>query len=249
MAYIESPKNPKIKFVKKLLTSKKERDARNQFILEGAKAIESYAQSGGAILEILYSKEAKNLPKVKGQLTECSYDAIESVSDIAADQGVVAIAQKREWTPQHVLKRGRIILLDQIQDPGNLGTAMRTAAAFEYGVLLTAGSADVYNPKVVRALAGNLLSPFAYVLPEDALRLCEDRFVVTTYKSEEKPQFQWELPLVLILGNEGQGLSPIWKKIAKANAWIPSKVESLNVAVTSAILMWEGSKIGPARNR
>jgi TrmH family RNA methyltransferase len=249
MNYIESPKNPKIKFIKKLLSSKKERDDKGQFILEGPKAIESYAQAGGKIVELFYSKEAKDLPKVKAQMTECNHTCMEAISDVAADQGVVAIAQKRDWTAQQVLKYGRVVLLEQVQDPGNLGTAMRTAAAFGYGVILTEGCADVYNPKVVRALAGNLLTPFIYVSTSEALRLCEGRFVVTTYKTTETPSFNWQLPLVIVLGNEGQGLSPIWKNIAKANTWIPSKVESLNVAVTSAILMWEGTKIGPSANR
>jgi len=80
------------------------------------------------------------------------------------------------------------------------------------------------------------------------LELCKNLFVVTTYKSSEKPDFKWRQPFAIVLGNEGQGLTESWRRIAKANAWIPSKVESLNVSVTSAILMWEGTKIGTAKS-
>jgi len=245
--FIESPKNPKIKEIKKLLSSKKARDEKGQFVLEGPKAIEAYVQSGGKVLELLYSKDAKDLPKVNTVVTQCAPGVMEAVSDVAGDQGVIAIAQKRDWTPQQVLKRKRIVVLEQLQDPGNLGTILRTAAAFDYGVILTTGSADVYNPKVVRALAGNFLAPFVYVTGGEALELCKNLFVVTTYKSSEKPDFKWRQPFAIVLGNEGQGLTESWRRIAKANAWIPSKVESLNVSVTSAILMWEGTKIGTAK--
>jgi len=246
--FIESPKNPKIKEIKKLLTSKKERDDKGQFVIEGPKAIEAYLQAGGKVLELLYSKDAKDLPKVNAVVTQCAQGVMEAISEVAADQGVIAIAQKRDWTPQQVLKRKRIVVLEQLQDPGNLGTILRTAAAFEYGILLTVGSADVYNPKVVRALAGNLLAPFAYVTEHEAIELCRDLFVITTYKSSEKPDFKWRQPFAIVLGNEGQGLSDSWKPVAKANAWIPSKVESLNVSVTGAILMWEGTKVGTAKS-
>ena len=248
MRFIESPKNPKIKEIKKLLSSKKARDEKGQFVLEGPKAIEAYVQSGGKVLELLYSKDAKDLPKVNAVVTQCAPGVMDAVSDVAGDQGVIAIAQKRDWTAQQVLKRNRIVVLEQLQDPGNLGTILRTAAAFDYGVILTTGSADVYNPKVVRALAGNFLAPFVYVTGGEALELCKNLFVVTTYKSSEKPDFKWRQPFAIVLGNEGQGLTESWRRIAKANAWIPSKVESLNVSVTSAILMWEGTKIGTAKS-
>jgi len=178
--FIESPKNPKIKEIKKLLSSKKARDEKGQFVLEGPKAIEAYVQSGGKVLELLYSKDAKDLPKVNAVVTQCAPGVMEAVSDVAGDQGVIAIAQKRDWTAQQVLKRNRIVVLEQLQDPGNLGTILRTAAAFDYGVILTTGSADVYNPKVVRALAGNFLAPFVYVTGGEALELCKNLFVVTT---------------------------------------------------------------------
>jgi len=70
--FIESPKNPKIKEIKKLLSSKKERDEKGQFVLEGPKAIEAYLQAGGKVLELLYSKDAKDLPKVNAVVTQCA---------------------------------------------------------------------------------------------------------------------------------------------------------------------------------
>jgi len=97
--FIESPKNPKIKEIKKLLSSKKARDEKGQFVLEGPKAIEAYVQSGGKVLELLYSKDAKDLPKVNAVVTQCAPGVMEAVSDVAGDQGVIAIAQKRIGHP------------------------------------------------------------------------------------------------------------------------------------------------------
>jgi len=204
--FIESPKNPKIKEIKKLLSSKKARDEKGQFVLEGPKAIEAYVQSGGKVLELLYSKDAKDLPKVNAVVTQCAPGVMEAVSDVAGDQGVIAIAQKRDWTAQQVLKRNRIVVLEQLQDPGNLGTILRTAAAFDYGVILTTGSADVYNPKVVRALAGNFLAPFVYVTGGEALELCKTCLLSLLTNLQKSQISNGGNPLPLFWAMRGKGL-------------------------------------------
>ncbi|NPV88315.1 RNA methyltransferase [Coprothermobacteraceae bacterium] len=249
MKFVESPKNPRIKDLRKLLESKKERDRTGLFVLEGLKPIEAFAECGGEIVEVYFSKRAKGLPKVQGEFIECSPSVLESISDVAADQQVCASARQRAWTAEQVLGKQRIVVVEDLQDPGNLGTLLRTAAAFGYGLFLTRGSVDLYNPKVIRSVAGNLAVPVAYLPVEVLVKLNEDRFVVTTYKSSQSPSFDWRLPLTIVLGNEGRGLRSDWRRLSKANVWLPAHIESLNVAVTGAILMWEGLKVGPKADR
>lgn len=164
--------------------------------------------------------------------------------------GVVAIAQipaenkadLANWNPRVIL------VVDAIQDPGNLGTLFRSALAAELGgIVLMKGSVDPYNPKVVRAAAGALFEmPFiSNIIPEelvDLLRANQYRLIACEARAS-RPYFDCDLSdgVALILGNEGQGVDPALLDFADERISIPMnpRSESLNVAISGGIILFE----------
>ena len=161
---------------------------------------------------------------------------LKSITDTKTSQGVIGLFERPRWTADRIFSSNKLaVALDGVQDPGNVGTIVRLAAAFDAaGVIVLPGCADPYSPKAIRASAGAILSvPIVSMSAEELLRSEKPLFVADANGSTS------EIPTgVLILGNEGQGVSPELRRAGRAVAIATSgRVESLNVAAAAAIFL------------
>lgn len=251
MKEILSSKNTLIKEIKKL-HKKKVRDEKKQYVIEGFHLIEEAMNSGAIIEWILFNQRGQS--EWSNWLEKCDADklifvsdeVISSLSDLPTPQGIIAVVNRNE--ANHPMEfRGGWLLLDNIQDPGNVGTMIRTAdAAGLTGVIVGEGTADIYSTKVLRAMQGS-----NYHLPviQGNLEEILQQFIqsqIPIYGTELNEQAVDYLKVNktenygLILGNEGQGVAPTLLAQTTQNIYIPIKgqAESLNVAVAAGILMY-----------
>ena len=194
----------------------------------------------------------------KGENFEVVSDSVfKKISDTVTPQGIMAIVEKNAYTLDDIIEnvnnnitqKGRscVVVLDRLQDPGNLGTIVRTGeGAGISGIIMSSGCADIYNPKVIRSTMGSIFRvPFTVVsdLPEAIETLKENS--ITTYaahlKGEEYNKGVFEKNVALLIGNEAKGLSHEVSGKADRLIKIPmeGKVESLNAAIATAILMYQ----------
>ena len=236
------------------LTERKGRLEAGVFIVEGERAIRQIVVSHPeAIIEII---AVGNLPIVfkdypARTVTESQFRYISSTQ---TPQGLMAIVKIPAdiYSPNLPKVTGnRILLLEDIQDPGNAGTLIRTAAAFNYaGVMLTENGADPLAPKCVQATAGTLLSVWLrrteqYLEMARALKQQGYKLTAADVRGDDKPEiFTRQEKTILALGNEAAGLSKELLAIADYRVRIPTapeKAESLNVAACGTILMYLSS--------
>jgi len=234
----------------KKLATKKGRLATGAFLIEGQRAIEQIRrQQPDAIQEIL-TTEAPSLdwPYPQRRLTPSQIRAIGSAK---TPQGLVAVVRLPMQTYGDQLPSScgaRLLFLDDIQDPGNVGTLIRTAAAFRFtGVLLTEKCADPFAPKCVQASAGSVLSLWLRRTPQSVslvshLQQRGYTLVAATLEGQSASEILGgPARLILALGNEGSGLSSAVLRAAQAHFTIPMDrhgSESLNVAASGAICMY-----------
>lgn len=173
----------------------------------------------------------------------------DEVSDAVTSQGVVGLFERPENAPEQLARgrRGPVVVLDGIQDPGNAGTIVRLAAAFEAaGVVTTNGSADPWGPKAIRASAGAVLSVPVFQIDAAALPAHFELWGGPVFFADASGNSGIDLPSdgVLLLGSEGRGVSPQLRASGTPIAVRMSpRVESLNVAAAAAILLsrsWTG---------
>lgn len=242
------------------LQQKKERDETGRYLIEGPNLIQEAVQLGIPLEALLVSDSfPKSSLLIDGKeadwslwnkhLYEVSDPLFQKLSGTITPQGILAVVAKPVWREEQILKPGRnILVLDRVQDPGNLGTILRTADAADYGgVLVVKGSGDLYNPKVVRAAAGSLFRlPVGFVDSAAAVGdLCQ-RFgkrLICTAPRGSRDYFTIDMrqDIALVLGNEGNGISQELLALAAERVRLPmaGSVESLNVAVAAGILLYE----------
>lgn len=252
---IESPDNIIIKECIKL-QSKKYRDKEGLYIIEGPNLVEEALKNNAKIKRILVMEGYEfQCPKEDVDLYYLGNRLFTKVSSTQTPQGIMAIVEKQETTIHQIMEldkqgggNGNILILDKLQDPGNVGTMIRTADAAGYmAIILVKGSADVYSPKVVRSATGSLFRiPIMYVNSYDQLEedmnLLSKELVATGFDTDK---YYYEVDLSqgvgLIIGNEGNGVDP--QLMAKANSIVKipmeGNIESLNAAVAAGILMYE----------
>ena len=185
-------------------------------------------------------------------------EVLQSLSDTVHPQGLIVIAERPKLDTDAFFRTlppaPLLVALDRVQDPGNLGTIARTAeAAGADGLLLLKGCADPFSPKALRASMGSLLRlPMLTGLSSaDVLQSARQHQLRTVATLSEAPlshrQFDWQGPLLLILGNEGSGIAPELLSACREKVRIPirSSVESLNVAAAAAVLLFEASHQRP----
>jgi len=238
------------------LNTKKGRLAAGAFIVEGDRAIRQImAVSPDDIIEILSVEEAP--PAYRDYaVRRLTGSQFLYVSSTRTPQGVLAVVRQPEGIYSSRLPGepgARILLLEDVQDPGNAGTLIRTAAAFGFaGVILTEGCADPLSPKCVQATAGTVLSVWlrrtAYYLDiVSALREGGYALVAAELNGAHGPSVLERQRLVLALGNEAAGLSGKLLGLADYRLRIPTireKAESLNVAACGAVCMYLASRTG-----
>ncbi|CAH0346275.1 RNA methyltransferase [Bacillus sp. CECT 9360] len=247
MKYIESAKNPKVKQWKKLLT-KKERDKAGRFLVEGFHLVEEALNEGNLVLEVIVSEDAE-LPvhfKLEGiEVINAANDVLKAISDTETPQGIAAVCEQRNVTFEDINPE-KVLIIDAVQDPGNIGTMIRTAdAAGIDAVILGEGCADPYNPKVIRSTQGSLFHiPVIKGNLDDMIDQLKNRDIPVygtalensvPFENVKKAQ-----SYALLVGNEGQGVNIDLLTKTTQNLYIPiyGKSESLNVAIAAGILLY-----------
>ena len=257
---IHSKDNKTVKLAASL-SEKKYRDALGAYLIEGPNLVREALQQGvnvkfiftgaGALdqqqelTEIL--KLAENSDSAVCVLSE---DCFEKVSTTGTSQGIIAMAEKPNWQAGDLFAPGsNVLVLDRIQDPGNLGTLLRTAEATGFaGALLIKGGADPFGPKAVRAGAGCIFR-FPLLLCESAgealSMLAEQRKKVRTAHMSGTPCYEADLAedTALVIGNEGNGADTLFlKETETVTVPMAGRTESLNAAAAAAILMYESMR-------
>ena len=255
---LTSIKNPLIKQVRKLHRSK-ERQKQNLLLIEGTNLIEAAFGADYKLDIIFYTEQWQSShpqlcrkiveKEVKTQLV--ARPVLDAIATTVNPDGVVATAPRPKIAAQNFTINRLGIALERIQDPGNLGTIIRTAAATEVdGLWLSTDSVDLYSPKVLRASAGQWFQ-LPVRISSDLSGLVKQqqqqgvRVIATTSKAT---QTYWDVdfsqPSLILLGNEGAGLSSELIDLANIQIKIPlaNQVESLNVAIASALLLYEARR-------
>lgn len=244
--YIHSANNPQVKQWKRLLT-KKERDKTKTFLVEGFHLVEEALSSSG-IEEIVISENTGLPPSWNyGDIpvTMVTKDIFQSLSDTETPQGVIAICRQPEFHSDQ-LDGDKYLLIDAVQDPGNLGTMIRTAdAAGVDAVIIGDGSVDIYNPKVLRSAQGSHFHlPIVRGNLSDWISKLRKKEIPVYGTALENAKEYTEIKTVgkyaLIVGNEGSGVRKTILTETTDNLYIPiyGKSESLNVAIATGILLY-----------
>lgn len=241
---ISSRKNPLIQQVKKLLGSKKEREKAGLFVSDGTKLLEEAVKFCPGLETVILSDGVEAPVPENVRLVRVPGDVMASISPMESPQGalfVCRLPEKNELCPQ-----AGMLLLDGIQDPGNIGTILRTADALNVPVVLLEGCADPYSHKVVRSSMGAVFrTPVVQSSWDEARQACTAAGIpiaVTALSDRAKDIRQAELKkMAVVIGSEGKGVRREILESADAELIIPMnpRCESLNAAVAAAIVMWE----------
>ncbi len=245
--YITSRKNPLLQKVRKLLSSRQERQKTGLFVADGTKLLQEAVQWWPGLQTVILSEGVEADVPERVQLVRVPGDVMESISPMQTPQGALFICRLPEQ--QAFAPVPGMLLLDGIQDPGNLGTILRTADALNVPVALLEGCADPYNHKTVRASMGAVFrSPVLQTTWEAAKAACREKQIpVAVTALSEKARDIRQAPvekMAVVIGSEGQGVRPQILETAEEQLIIPmnSRCESLNAAVAAAIVMWQMGK-------
>lgn len=266
MKFISSLDNPILKQVKKLYR-KKDRDQQGCYLIEGFN-LTTEALNCIEDLELTLIRESTidgeaskeleslivRLEETGIQVFKVSDHAFDRVADTETPQGLLSVVKRKNWSSEKFftdndrLGTGNVVVLDRLQDPGNVGTILRTADGADFlGAVVIKGTADVYGPKIVRSAAGSLFRlPLLFVdSPKEAIELLHQygKHLIVATPHCEKHYYEQQLRenIALVVGNEGGGVSELFLDQADVQVKIPMRdsVESLNVAVAAGILMYE----------
>lgn len=253
---ITSTSNSRIKNVIQLMKKSRLRKEQGVFLVEGIRMVKE--APANQIKELYVSesflKREENRTfldkQISGSYEAVSDEVFSKMSDTVTPQGILCVLSQMEHNLETMLSRenGTYLVLEDIQDPGNLGTMLRTGEGADItGVILSKGCVDIYNPKVIRSTMGSIYRvPFCYVddLPA-AVRLMNKRNISTYAAHLDGKKYYDECEYTgqaaFLIGNEGNGLSGEISALASHKIKIPmgGQVESLNAAVSAAVLMYE----------
>ncbi|MCL2402167.1 MAG: RNA methyltransferase [Oscillospiraceae bacterium] len=249
METITSRKNPLCAHVKKLGAHRAYRQERGEFLCDGVKLLEEALKSGADITTVLTASDMHSPKNIRAFQT--TQEILDSLSPLKTAQDVLftcKMPQPIDFTPDFV-GSGTHILLDGIQDPGNLGTIVRTANALGIrSVILLDGCADLYNPKTIRASMGAIFrqhvchtsaSALAEFSAESDLRIIGAALEGTDVSAVNLKN------TIIAIGSEGRGLSEPVLSLCNNLISIPMSpaCESLNAAVAASIIMWEAARV------
>ena len=239
------------------LKEKKYRDSLGMYLVEGPNFIRDAFLYGGRLRFIFtragaLSAELEDIIRLAEKSGSAVYsltdECFAKLSDSVSSQGIIGVAEKRQWSEEELFKEegANVLVLDRVQDPGNLGTMLRTAEAMGFaGAVLIKGCCDVYGPKAARACAGSLFRlPLLFMEEAEALELFEShgkRLYAAVIDGEQSCiDAKLSKDSAIVIGNEGNGVSEGFIKAA-TGLRIPmaGSIESLNAAAASAMLMYE----------
>ena len=271
--------NAQVQRVIQYLNKGKKRKTDGVFVVEGIKMITEAPSASVVQLFVSASfarrmeRDRHRVPPVQGRRGEMkrkeenrifslpvkpevvSDEVFARMSDTQSPQGVLAVLKQPGYTLEQLLDGGKkaplLLLLEHLQDPGNLGTILRSAeGAGVSGVILSADSVDLFNPKVVRSTMGAIFRlPFFYA-ENFSQTICEIKkkgiriFAADLEGSRDYDLEDYTAPSAFLIGNESRGLSEEAKALADRRIFIPmeGKLESLNAAVSAAVLVYEGAR-------
>lgn len=246
MRSVETISNNKIKEIIKL-HQKKYREETKLFIAEGIKILEELFSIKADIKEIYAIKDIKvNGKQIPAQIIDEA--VMKKISTTDSPCEVITIAKEKHYNIQDFSKYKRLILLDSISDPGNLGTIIRSASAFGVeGLILYGNCVEIYSPKVIRSTAGNLFKiPFITINEKEELQkyFKSHKKIATSLAKTNNITLEECAKLdkyILMLGSEAKGLSKDLTDISDKNIRLDMKnnVESLNLSVSASIIMYE----------
>lgn len=258
---IVSTANKQVRYVNALVKKAKMRREENLFVAEGLRMCREIPPEKIKVLYVSDSFRKENgypeLTKGVRRVEVVSDTVFGALSDTRTPQGVLALAEQDHYTLDGVIGNGKrhpaphLMILEQLQDPGNLGTILRAGeGAGVTGIVMDAGTADIYSPKVVRATMGSVLRvPFVYVEDlESALSIMKRQrirlYAACLEESRDYDREDYTGGTGFLIGNEANGLKPETIAGADARIRIPmmGQVESLNAAVAASVLMFEAAR-------
>lgn len=245
--------NKRIKWLVSLGEKAKERKKEKAFLAEGSKMFEEADEN--RIREVYVSESYIEKNGISEKLERVGYETVsdevfKKISDTKSPQGILCVMKQYEYTMDELLEKQNpvFVLLEDIQDPGNLGTIVRTGeGAGIDGVIMTKDTVDIYNPKTIRATMGSIYRvPFLYVDSMDNVINKLQGKGITVYAAHLKGEnyydsFDFTKGSAFLIGNEGNGLRKETADLADSYLKIPmeGKVESLNAAIATSLLMYE----------
>lgn len=260
---IESNDNSKLKLIRKL-SRKKTRHKEGLYIVEGINLV-NHAMGLGADIEfILFSTRVfevnggreivKRIYSEGVDYAQVDDRIFEKTSDMATSQGILGVVKIRSLSDQSELSAlgKKCIYVDQIQDPGNLGTIIRTADAAGFNdIFISKGTVDPYNPKTIRATMGSILNLNIYLIDDSTKflgKLKEDEYQIVTTEMDASNDYNnasYSKKVVLVVGNEGSGISDEVLNLKNLSVKIPitGSAESLNAGIAAGIMMYKIKEI------
>lgn len=241
------------------LRRRRARERTLMFVAEGVRTVEELLASplAGALVGALVSPRLAGTSRGAAlaarltalgpatEVTEVTESELAGVADTESPQGILAIARQPERSFGDLNHVRRVVVLDGVQDPGNVGTILRASLAFGAGIVALPGTVDLWNPKVVRGAMGALFTVPAVAAPLAALvahaRATHTALWIADGVGQPVDSLAPRAPerLAIVVGNEGGGVSPALAEVADCTVAIPTRaVESLNVAVATGILLY-----------
>lgn len=241
---ITARKNPLLQQTRRLLTSRREREQTGLYAAEGTKLLAEAVKWNAALHTVILSDGVEASVPEGVRLVRVPEDVMTSLSSMQTPQGALFLCRlpkDRTWLP-----RPGMLLLDGLQDPGNLGTILRTADALDIPVALLEGCADPYSHKAVRASMGAIFRcppvQTTWQAARQALKSANIRIAATALTDTAVDLRHAPLSeMAVVIGSEGQGVRQEILEQADANLIIPMnpRCESLNASVAAAIVMWQ----------
>lgn len=255
MQGITSKENEFIKHIKKL-KDKKNRDISNEYVIEGIKLVAEAIQEKVAIKQIILCDDCEKNEAIPKELMyeiakyECIYvteKIFKYISEVQTPQGILAIIEKNNQDSKINYEQDIIVALDDVQDPGNLGTILRTVDSVGLTqILVSKGTADAYNPKVVRSTMGAIFR-VKIIECDDLKKTLKEikrhkfKIVVSSLQTENTIYDINYNKKLIVVGNEANGVEEEIKMIADEKIKIPmlGKTESLNASVATGVILYE----------
>ncbi|MBP3463961.1 MAG: TrmH family RNA methyltransferase [Clostridia bacterium] len=255
---ISSKDNETIKKLKKL-KDKKYRDQENCYIIEGIKLIKEAIQENAKIKLIIICDDCKQENNIEEDIKyeiakyECIYVTEKiflSITNVINPQGMLAVIEKKKQDSEINYEDDLFLILDDIQDPGNMGTILRTADSLNLKqIIMSKECADIYNPKVVRSTMGAIFR-IKIIQSDNLVKTLKEMKkhkikIITTSLQTNKKIYDIEYnKTAIVIGNEANGVSKEILEIAdeKVKIPMPGKTESLNASVATAVILYEAMR-------
>lgn len=255
MQSISSKENELVKHIKKL-KDKKERDISNEYVIEGVKLLKEAIVEDAKIKKVIICDDCEKTEIISKEIMyeiakyDCVYvtkNIFKYISEVQEPQGILAIVEKNNINKDIDYNQDIIVALNDVQDPGNLGTILRTVDSVGLTqILVSKGTADSYNPKVVRSTMGAIFR-IRIIECEDLEKTLKEirkhkfKIVVTSLQTENSIYDINYNKKVIVIGNEAKGVEKNIQEIADEKIKIPmiGKTESLNASVATGIVLYE----------